>query len=214
MIAARKKKPSGTLIAIEGPENIGCSTQTTLLIESFQRSGNPTLRGGLGYSEFIGTDLEAIITVHPIRPHTMSLFHATEIFDQLEKKIIPALQAGFIVVLDRWIFSVIAQSMVRGVELKWLNKLFAHPLSAAKTFVLKAEPEKLIQRSFTQQGTLGFWDSGQDCVVRDGLYEGFIEYQKRQKKILKDLTKKFDLIPISADGTIEDTHQLILKQLS
>jgi dTMP kinase len=209
----QKKKQTGTLIAIEGPENIGCSTQTNLLIESFQRAGNPTLRGGLGYSEFIGSDLEETIKVHPLRPHTVALFHATEIFDQFEKKILPALQAGFIVILDRWIFSVIAQSMVRGVQQRWLTSLFEEPLMTAKTLILKAEPEILIQRSFNQQGTLGFWDSGQDCVVRDGLYEGFIEYQKRQKKTFKDLAKKFQLTTISCDGTIESTHEKILKYI-
>ena len=207
------KKESPLLITIDGPENVGCSTHANLLAERFQRAGNPTLRGGLGLSEFIGNDLEEIIKVHPLRPHTLTLFHATEIVDQIEKKILPALTAGFVVILDRWIYSVMAQSVVRGVESWWINNLFTMFTTPALHIVLKAEPEELIQRSFSQQGTLGFWDSGQDCVVRDGLYEGFIDYQRRQKKVFKKLIKQYKLIGITADGSMEDTHSKILACL-
>jgi dTMP kinase len=208
---SNQQSTAGKLIIIDGPENVGCSTQSALLVEAFQRAGHPTLRVGLGASDYIGNDLEEIKKVHPLRPHTVSLFHATEIADQVEKKIKPALKAGFIVVADRLHYSVISQNIVRGVSAKWLKSVFKFADILSVGILLKAEPEELAQRSFSQQGTLGFWDSGQDCVVRDELYEGFIEYQSRQKKVLKKLCEDFSLISISASDSIETTHKKIAK---
>jgi dTMP kinase len=208
-----KSNPVGTLVIIDGPENVGCSTQSSLLVEAFQRAGHPTLRVGLGSSDYIGMDLEELLKVHPLRPHTVSLFHSTEIADQIQKKITPALKAGFIVIADRLHFSVMAQAIVRGVSSKWLKNLFSFANVPSVGIVLKAEPEELVQRSFTQQGTLGFWDSGQDCVVRDELYDGFIEYHKRQKKAFKKVIDDFKLVSVSSSGSIEDTHRKVAKAL-
>lgn len=212
--AQKKISNVGAVITIDGPENVGCSTLASQLIENFQRSGQPTLRTGLGCSEYIGNDLEEALKVHPLRPHTVALFRATEIADQVTKKIAPAVKAGFLVVVDRYIYSVMAQSLVRGVDEKWLKSLYSFANIPAISFVLKAHPEELVQRSFSQQGTLGFMDSGQDCVVKEGLYEGFIEYHKNQRKMFKKISTKYSLFEISAEGSIEQTATSAIKKLS
>ena len=47
---------------------------------------------------------------------TFVLLYATDFADRLEKEIIPALKAGFIVLSDRYIFTALARAGVRGVD--------------------------------------------------------------------------------------------------
>jgi len=50
---------------------------------------------------------------------TLSLFYATDFADRLENEIIPALRAGFIVLTDRYIYSLMARAIVRGADPEW-----------------------------------------------------------------------------------------------
>jgi len=52
---------------------------------------------------------------------TMALYYAADIADQIENKIIPALKAGFIVLADRYIYTLIARSSSRGIDKTWLH---------------------------------------------------------------------------------------------
>jgi thymidylate kinase len=52
------------------------------------------------------------------------LLYATDFADRLEKEIIPALKAGFIVLSDRYIFTALARAGVRGVDRQWLRTLY------------------------------------------------------------------------------------------
>ena len=44
------------------------------------------------------------------------MFYATDFADQLENIILPALKAGFIVLADRYIYTLMARDMVRGMD--------------------------------------------------------------------------------------------------
>jgi dTMP kinase len=62
------------------------------------------------------TGLDAAKEGHTLGPRTMSLFYAADFADRLENQIIPALKAGFIVLSDRYFYSVIARDIVRGAD--------------------------------------------------------------------------------------------------
>lgn len=65
---------------------------------------------------------------HTMGPITMSLFYATDFADRLQNEMIPALRAGFVVLTDRYIFSLIARAMVRGADPEWLKSVYGFAL--------------------------------------------------------------------------------------
>ena len=52
---------------------------------------------------------------------TLALMYCTDFFDQLEHRIVPALQSGAVVLADRYIFTLIARSVVRGINRDYLS---------------------------------------------------------------------------------------------
>lgn len=202
---------SGALISIDGAESAGCSTQVRLLRETFERAGHPTMQIGMGQSEFIGSELHELLKHHFICPHTLTLFAATELADQIEKRVIPSLKAGFIVIADRYLCSPVSRAAARGVPLPWIEDTFGFVLKPDIAIVLDAEPHTLAQRCFSKSGTLGFWESGRDAFVDASLYDGFIRYQQEQRRWIRKLAKRFSLQTVPADNSIESVHRLVLR---
>lgn len=101
----------GKLIVIEGTDGVGRSTQIHLLKEWLEKEGFAVSDTGLRRSPLTQPGMDAAKAGHTLSPITMSLFYATDFADRLENQIIPALKAGFIVLSDRYFFSVIARTL-------------------------------------------------------------------------------------------------------
>ena len=115
----------GRLIVIEGPDASGRSTQIGNLIIHLEASGHAVLNTGLRRSDLIAPGLLEAKRNFAIGKKTLSLFYAADFADQLENKIVPALRAGYIVLADRYIFTLIARDSVRGISRTW-SLCFAH----------------------------------------------------------------------------------------
>ena len=104
----------------------------------------------------INTGLQAIGPLRPgpakrnfaIGKKTLSLFYAADFADQLENKIIPALRAGYIVLADRYIFTLIARDSVRGMSRIWAHNLFGFAIIPDLVYYLDVDPMKLVHRVF------------------------------------------------------------------
>ena len=77
---------------------------------------------------------------------TFVLLYATDFADRLEKEIIPALKAGFVVLSDRYIFTALARAGVRGVDRPWLRNLYGFAIAPHLVFYLKIDVDTLIGR--------------------------------------------------------------------
>ncbi len=103
----------GQLIVVEGADGSGRSTQMDLLRNWLERRGYPTVNVGLKRSMLVSRELEQAMQGNILGTRTLSLFYATDFADQLENSIIPALRSGFIVLADRYIYTLMARAIVR-----------------------------------------------------------------------------------------------------
>jgi dTMP kinase len=101
---------------------------------------------------------------------TFVLLYATDFADRLEKEIIPALKAGFIVLSDRYIFTALARAGVRGVDRAWVRGLYGFAIAPHLVFYLKIDEKTLIRRVLQSRG-MDFWESGMDMKLGDDIYE-------------------------------------------
>ena len=152
-------KPSeltGKLIVIEGADGSGRSTQIKRLVDWLEARGHATTQVGLKRSNLASEELERAKNGNILNRTTLSLFYATDFADQLENTIIPSLRAGFVVLADRYIYTLMARDLVRGLDEEWVRNLYSIALRPDAVFYLKLSPEKLIQRNFMKNHTLAF----------------------------------------------------------
>jgi len=181
----------GTLIVIEGSDGAGRSTQIGFLQNWLERRGFPTVVVGLKRSELVGEALAEAMRGNTLNAITLNLFYATDFADQLERVIIPSLKAGFVVLADRYIYTLMARDIVRGSSSEWLRELYGFALVPDAVFYLNVSPKILAERNFRKRGLLDYWESGMDIQRVGSMYDNFIKYQGRLHKVFQNLQREF-----------------------
>ena len=205
---------SGSLIVIEGPDASGRSTQIEMLTAKLEADGYAVLNTGLNRSDLISQGiLEAKRNVS-LGKRTLALFYAADFADQLEQKIIPALQAGYVVLADRYIYTLMARNTIRGIKRKWSNDLFSFALVPDMTFYIDVDPYTLVHRVFEKRQSLDYYESGADLGISDDMFESFIIYQQKLAKEFVVLKKKFNLTLVHGNYSAEETYKRLEKQIS
>ena len=204
---------AGHLIVLEGGDGSGRTTQLTMLRDALGRLGYPTAEFGLKRSELVGEHLQQAMQTNILCHTTLSLFYATDFYDQLERQVIPALRAGFVVIADRYIYTLIARDIVRGGELDWNRSLYAMALVPDMVVNLKVAPKTLAERSFLKKGTLDFWESGKDIETSGDLYECFTTYQGKIERTFKQLEKAYDFVNVNGERHPLAVHEDIFTRV-
>jgi dTMP kinase len=177
----------GQLIVVEGADGSGRSTQMELLRNWLERRGYPTVNVGLKRSMLVSRELEQAMRGNILGTRTLSLFYATDFADQLENRIIPALRSGFVVLADRYIYTLMARAIVRGGDPAWIRDVYSIALIPDAVFYLAVSPKILIERNLRKHAVLDYWESGMDTHRTSNMYGSFIEYQRSIQKEFKSM---------------------------
>lgn len=171
------EKLAGKLIVIEGADGSGRSTQINRLVEWLEGCGHATIQVGLKRSTLVSEELDRAQQGNTLSHTTLSLFYATDFADQLENVILPSLRAGMMVLADRYIYTLMARDLVRGMDEEWLKNLYGIALVPDAVFYLNVSPEELVQRTFQKNQTLDYWESGMDVALSRDMFDSFLKYQ-------------------------------------
>jgi dTMP kinase len=185
------EKLIGKLIVVEGADGSGRSTQISQLGEWLEGCGYATTQVGLKRSTLVSEELDKAQQGNILSRITLSLFYATDFADQLENIILPALKAGFIVLADRYIYTLMARDMVRGMEENWLRNLYGIALQPDAVFYLNVTPEELVQRTFAKNAALDYWESGMDLGFSRDMFDSFLRYQTEVQKVFTRLQRGY-----------------------
>ncbi|MCG3174338.1 MAG: Thymidylate kinase [Myxococcota bacterium] len=205
---------TGKLIVVEGSDGSGRSTHIALLKEWLESQGFAVETMGLRRSNLIARDLDEILAHNVVTSRTLALLYATDLYDQLENRIIPALRAGLIVLADRYFFSLVARAAVRGIARGYLEKIYGMTIRPDMTFRLKVPPQIAFEREFRKNQMISFWESGRDMHLSDSLYESFVSYQSKIAGELDVLSKKYGFIEISAEGSIPRVNEALRRHVA
>lgn len=203
----------GKLIAIEGTDGVGRTTQTEMLKAYLESQGFAVVETGAARSELAGKGIKRAKEGNTLGAITLSLFYATDFADRFEKQVIPALKAGYFVLSDRYIHSLIARACVRGVDEKWLKEIYGLALVPDMTFYLKITVKDLIPRVLGSKG-FNFWESGMDFRFGNDLYESFVNYQAKIIEKLDLMSKEHGFIEIDATKEPQDVFSDIKNKIS
>ena len=208
----RTKPLPGRLIVLEGTDGVGRSTQIALLREWIESKGYAVRATGLKRSELAGRGIKEAMRGHTLGLLTANLFYATDMVDRLEKVIIPALRAGFVVLTDRYIYSIIARAMVRGADPAWIRDVFGFALVPDAVFYLHADLPHLIPRVLNSRG-FDYWESGMDFLPHRDYYDAFVEYQSRLLAQFDAIAEEYDFRSIDATQSIRQVFQALTAEI-
>ncbi len=191
---------TGKLIVIEGTDGVGRSTQIDLLKPWLEQEGRAVLDTGLTRSDLAGRGIKQAKVGHTLGPLTLSLFYATDFTDRLEQEIVPALRAGFVVLTDRYIYSLMARALIRGIDTAWLQNAYSFALKPDAVFYLRIGVDDLIPRVVFSRG-FDYWESGMDLHPSEVMYESFRKYQTALLAQFDLLAEKYVFDVIDASGS-------------
>jgi dTMP kinase len=204
----------GRLIVIEGPDAVGRSTQISLLRQWLEQEGHAVLDTGMARSALAGKGIKLAKQGNTLGPITMTLFYTTDFADRLENEILPALRAGFVVLIDRYIFSIMARAIARGEDRRWIEQVAGFALAPHAVFYLKAGVEDLVSRVVLGRGAFDYWESGMDLRFGPDMYESFVKYQTRLIKALDSMVDPYGFTVIDAGQPVQKIFRELQRRIS
>ena len=204
----------GSLIVIEGMDGSGRSTQISLLTEWLESEGFAVETMGLRRSWLVAKDIDALLAENTITRMTLTLMYATDFYDQLEHRIIPALRSDFVVLADRYFYTLIARAAVRGIERDYLHGLYEMALRPDLTFWLNVRPEAAFEREFRKSHAISYWESGRDLSLSDDLYKSVIMYQAKIKKEFEALAERQGFVSMDGEASVSAVNAELRKRIA
>src|ERR1035438_6485403 len=205
---------AGKLIVVEGADGSGRSTQIAQLVEWLEGSGHATTQVGLKRSSLVSEELEQAQEGNILSRTTLSLFYATDFADQIENIILPALKAGFIVLADRYIYTLMARDIVRGMDEAWLKNLYGMALEPDAVFYLNVAPEELVQRTFAKNAALDYWESGMDLGLSRDMFDSFMTYQTAMQTSFRSMQTTYGFTIVDGMRSADAINADLQKKIS
>lgn len=202
----------GLLIVIEGTDGSGKSTQIERLKRWIEDQSYGVMVSEWKTSKFIADAINDAKDRNLLNATTFSLLYAADFADRLEQVIIPALKAGFVVILDRYIYTAYARDVVRGHNIEWLKNLYDYAPEPDMVFYLDVPIEILLKRIIGTTG-LDYWESGRDIGLSSDFYKSFQIYQGKCLDEYQKMIKEYGFISI--DGTLseKEIHKKIISEV-
>jgi dTMP kinase len=202
----------GRLFIVEGIDGSGKSTQLSLLHKWLESKGY-----GVVFSEWNSSPLVKDTTKlgkkkKMLTAGTFSLVHATDFADRTERRILPLLKAGAIVLCDRYIYTAFARDIARGMDRQWVRELYGFAVRPTVAFYFRVPLEMAIQRLLGARDGFKFYEAGMDLGLSDEPEESFRMFQQRVLAEYEQMIPEFGLTVIDATLPIE-TQQSQVREI-
>lgn len=207
------KKPSneirGKLIAVEGLDGSGKSTQIRLLKRWLELEGYKVF-----FTEWNSSDLVKKATRKGkkkklLTPTTFSLIHCTDFADRYERQILPLLQGGYLVLADRYVYTAFARDAVRGCDRDWLRKLYRFARKPDITFFFEVPLDVALGRILEGRPMLKYHEAGLDMGFSKDPYESFKIFQGKIYEEYGRVGKEFPFERVDATLPSEEQQALM-----
>jgi dTMP kinase len=203
---------SGWLIVIEGTDHVGRTTHIKRLREHLEQLGYAVAETGLTRSDLASRGLRRAKQGNTLGTDAFNLYYATDFADRLERQIVPALRAGFVMLTDRYVYSLMARAIVRGDQPDWIKRVYSFALKPDAIFHLRIDVPDLVPRVI-EAGGFDYWESGMDIPLGEDLYESFVEYQRRMIEQLDVLGREFGFQTLDATRPVDETAETLARRV-
>ena len=203
----------GRLIAVEGIDGSGKSTQLLLLERWLRTRGYPVHFTEWNSSRLVRRSMSRGKKKNLLTPTTFSLLHAVDFADRLTYQILPPLKAGMIVLADRYVYTAFARDVARGVHPEWVRQVYSFALRPDLTLYFRVPIDISLERLLAGRAKLKYHEAGMDVTLAVDPVESFRRFQSRALAIYDQLGGEFGLKPIEATGEIPAQQRLVRKMV-
>jgi dTMP kinase len=202
----------GRLIAVEGLDGSGKSTQIYLLKRWLEAEGIKVYFSEWNSSELVKSATKKGKKRELLTPTTFSLIHATDFADRYERHLVPLLRAGYIVLCDRYIFTAFARDVTRGCPPDWVRGNYGFAALPDITMFFKADLEVTLNRILEGRPKLKFFEAGMDLRLSSDPYESFRIFQGRILEQYLAMSEEFNFVVMDANQPVEK-QQVVVRDL-
>jgi dTMP kinase len=203
----------GHLIVIEGTDGVGRSTQIERLSPWLELEGYAVSNTGWTRSPLLSETINEAKAGHELTTTTMSLLYAADFADRVEHQIIPALKAGFIVIADRYMYTVFARNAVMGMDAEWTRQLFGMALVPDLVLYLEIDVEHLIPRVLEGKG-MDYWESGMHLALGSDIFDSFTRYQTQLIGEYNRLARRDRFTNVDARQSVDEIQAELRAHIS
>jgi len=203
-----REESRGLLIAFEGPDGSGKTTQRKLFKGWLAIEGVAVASAKWNSSELIKPLVRSRKRAHALSPQEFTLIHASDYRFRLETEIIPALWSGKTVVADRHFFTALARDAARGMDIHWLLNIYEPLFWPDIVFYFAVSPETSGKRIAADRDP-SFYEAGQDITDLENPLESYTQFISRVIQEYEALALIFQFITVDAEQSIYQQHRLI-----
>jgi dTMP kinase len=202
------KRERGLLVAFEGPDGSGKTTQRKLFKTWLKSEGYDVVTTKWNSSDLIKPIIRSRKAVHALSPEEFSLLHGAGFRHRVEQVILPALWDGKLVIADRFLFTGLARDVARGLELDWVLKLYQPLLWPDLVFYFAVSPVTSGKRVAATR-LPSYYEAGQDITEVADPVESYQRFIARVIREYESLARIFNFITVDAEQSIADQHREI-----
>ena len=203
----RDDHPPGKLIAVEGIDGSGKSTQLHLLEQRLRSRNLKVFKTEWNSSETVKEITSRGKKKGLLTPTTFSLLHATDFADRYERNVNPLLEAGYFVLADRYVYTAFARDIVRGCHPRWVKRVYDFALKPDVTFYFRVPVEVAVSRILVGRPKLKYYEAGMDLNLSNDPYESYRIFQGRIVEQYETMAASEGLVVIDANRGIEEQQK-------
>jgi dTMP kinase len=197
----------GRLFVVEGLDGSGKSTQLQLLKQWLDGEGYSVIESSWNSSKLVKETTKQAKKKQMFTPTTFSMLHATDFADRIEREIIPPLQAGAIVLCDRYIYTAFARDASRGCDPQWVRDMYRFAVKPTLAFYFRVPLDIACKRILGGRGEIKFYEAGMDLGLSTNLQESFQLFQGRIMTQYDAMAKEFELMVMDATLPVEEQQE-------
>lgn len=207
----RERPIEGKLIAVEGLDGSGKSTQLYLLKRWLELQQLKVFFTEWNSSVIVKSITSKAKKLQILTPSTFSLIHCTDFADRYERQILPLLRAGYIVLCDRYMYTALARDTVRGCSPDWVRNLYSFAIKPDITFFFRTPLKVSLSRILDGRPKLKYHEAGMDLNLSSDIQESFTIFQSRILDRYLSMVKPYGFTVIDATQSIEEQQKLVRR---
>lgn len=196
------------LIVIEGNDGAGKTTLIENLKKYLIEKNNEVVIQKFNASEIIFPSIQ-LGKEKNYNVYVNTFLHLASIMDQLERIALPALETNKFVLCDRYVYSVLARGLSRGISKYQVNQLLSFFPIPQKVIYLDIDPKVALKRRKKPNAReITYWEAGLDITNDSNIDKSFLKFQQSVRSNFKYLLN--DKNALTIDSSISEAE--ILKK--
>jgi dTMP kinase len=204
----RRDATRGLLVAFEGPDGSGKTTQRKLFKAWLKQQGRHVVVTKWNSSPLIKPLVKVRKQARALSPEEFCLLHAADFRHRVDTEVLPALWHGATVIADRYLFTGLARDAARGLDFDWILHTYA-PILWPDLVLYFAVSAQTSAKRIAATREPKYYEAGQDVTGLDNAIDSYTKFTSRVIREYESLALVFQFVTIDAERSMDEQHQAV-----